>query len=800
MWQLNPYAPFIAFAAIICFSIGAWVRARGRSPVARALLWIVACLVVDGLGLVWDLSAATMPLKRVGVFLQYLGFSFIPITGLNFALTWSGRDVHRGWRIWLAALPGALLVLGWLTNGWHHAVEVSNALSQRDGFVMRATVAGWGFWVFLLYAYLCVLLCAVVYVAALRSGSALSKAQARLLLAGTFVPWLANIIFLSGLAPIDPALDVSVFGHVAMVGLWAIALSRGQMLELIPAARNLVFEKLGDPVVVLDGRGRVLDSNEAFRSLVNVSADALTGASLQSLGLGALEGAEWTHAGRTFAVAHSRLELHRRAAAGEVLSLRDVSERVAAQVEAARLARARADFLARMSHEVRTPLYGVLGSTELALSRELPDDVRGLLEAVQRSGDALVEIVDEVLDFSRVDSGRVRAELRAVDLCALVGDLKLVFEGQARMRGNVLRLERPPGPCVVRTDAARLRQVLNNLVSNAIKFTEKGEVAVRLEVSPLEGARRRVVLVVSDTGIGIAPEVHESIFEPFAQADASISRKYGGSGLGLSIARRLVQLLGGRLSLESTPGKGSTFTVELEAEAADSPEVAAPAQRASSREGQVLVVDDHHVSRQLSRSLLEREGCHVHTVSSGQEALSAASEHRFALVLLDVRMPDLEGPEVLERLRASGVETPVVWFTADTVDVERLSKRAQGVLRKPFRAEELREVLDRFVKRSGPAVRADDGVTQAFVESSGRELEAIAAAAARRQFDEVRSLLHGLRGSAGLIGAHELSELCAVPAEEIDAALPMLRAARERALTHLLPLPAGERVGERAKQ
>ena len=790
MWQLNPYAPFIALAAVICFGIGAWVRARGRSPITRARLLIVACLVVDGLGLVWDLSAATMPLKRVGVFLQYLGFSFIPVSGLNFALTWSGRDTLRGWRIWAAALPGALLVLGWLTNEWHHAVEVSNALAARDGFVMRATVAGWAFWAFIFYAYACVLVIAAVYVGGMRSGSALSKAQARLLLAGTFVPWLANIVFLSGLAPIDPALDVSVFGHVGMVGLWAIALVRGQMLELIPAARNLVFEKLGDPVLVLDGRGRVLDSNEAFRSLVHLGADALTGASLQSLGLEALEGTEWTHAGRTFAVGHSRVELHRGAAHGELLSLRDVSERVAAQQEAARLAKARADFLARMSHEVRTPLYGVLGSTELALSRELPDDVRTLLEAVQRSGDALVEIVDEVLDFSRVDAGRVKAELRAVDLSALVGDLKLVFEGPARMRRNVLRVERPVAPCVVRTDASRLRQVLSNLVSNAIKFTEKGEIVVRLEVSPLEGAQRSVVLTVADTGIGIAPEVHEAIFEPFAQADASISRKYGGSGLGLSIARRLVQLVGGQLSLSSAPGRGSTFRVELTAEAAERPEVSAPKDRASSREGQVLVVDDHQVSRQLSRSLLEREGCHVHTVSSGQEALAAAAEHRFALILLDVRMPDLEGPEVLERLRASGVETPVVWFTADAVDVERLSKRAQGVLRKPFRAEELREVLDRFVMRSAPVIRGDEGVTEAFLESSERELAAVEAAAARRSFDEVRALLHGLRGSAGLIGAHELSELCAVAPEEVEAALPKLRAAREQAVTRLRSMEA----------
>lgn len=792
MWQFNPYAPFVALAAILSLAIGVWVRARGRSPVTQALLVLIACLVVDAVGLVWDLSAATMPLKRVGVFLQYVGFSFLPFFGLRFALTWSGRDAMlRGARKWLGVAPAPALILGWVTNGQHHAVEVSNALSARDGFVMRATEAGWGFWAFILYAYVCVGLCSVIYVIGLWSGSALSKAQARLLLAGTFVPWLANFIFLAGYAP-DPALDVSVFGHVGMVACWAVALVRGQMLELIPAARNLVFEKLGDPVLVLDGRGKVLDSNEAFRALLQLNAEVLPGASLESLGLSALQGTEWAHAGRTFSVAHSRFELHRGAAHGEVLSLHDVSVRVAAEVaqrlaaeEARRLARARADFLARMSHEVRTPLYGILGSTGLALEQELPDEVRQLLEAVQRSGDALVEIVDEVLDFSSVDAGRIRPELRAVDLAALVDDLKTVFEGSARVKGNTLRIERAAGPCVVRTDDARLRQVLTNLVSNAIKFTQKGEVVISLKVAPLEGRLRAVQLAVADTGIGILPEAHERIFEPFAQADDSISRRYGGSGLGLSIARRLLQLMGGTLSLSSTPGQGSRFEVSLQAEAADAPEAPRPRPRATSREGQVMVVDDHQVSRQLSRSLLEREGCHVHTVASGEEALQAALEHRYALILLDVRMPDLEGPEVLQRLRASGVETPVVWFTADAVDVERLASRAQGILRKPFRTEELREVLDRFVSRGVARERSDEGLAQAFRVSSARELELVAQALRRDARDEARALLHGLQGSAALIGAHELSVLCTLPMEDLSAALPRLHEAREQALERL---------------
>lgn len=791
MWQLNPYAPFIALVVVLSLSIGAWVRARGRSRITQALLMLIACLVVDSIGLVWDLSGATMPLKRVGVFLQYAGFSFLPVAGLNFALIWSGREFLNG-RRWLLALPSVALILGWLTNHFHHAVEATNALAPRDGFVMRATEAGWGFWLFTLYAYVCVAWCAGIYIAALVSGSALSKSQARLLLGGTFVPWLTNVVFLTGWAP-DPALDVTVFGHVGMVAMWALALTRGQMLELIPAARNLVFEKLGDPVVVLDAQGRVLDSNEAFRALAKLDARALTGAPLS---LFSIDDAEWKRDGRTFAIGRSRLELHRGAAAGEVISLRDVSERVAAEAaqraaadEAHRLAKARADFLARMSHEVRTPLYGVLGAAELALEHELPDEVRELLRAVQRSGDSLVEIVDEVLDFSRVDEGRLRAELRAVDLHVLVDDVRLVFEATARSKNTTLRVERPGAPCVVRTDESRLRQVLSNLVSNALKFTEAGEVVVGLVATAVDAQRVELEFTVSDTGIGISPEAHQRIFEPFAQADASISRRYGGSGLGLSIAQRLLQLLGGTLSVSSVPGQGSRFTVRLVAERAEKPEVPPTQPRASSREGQVLVVDDHHVSRQLSRAILEREGCHVQTVSCGEDAIAAALERQHALILLDLRMPDLEGPEVLRRLREAGVETPVVWFTADAVDAARLSQQAQGLLRKPFRQAELREVLDRFVVRSVAREVHGEDLTEAFSASSARELEAVAHALAQGSMDEVRALLHGLQGSAALMGAHELSELCMVPLPELPMALPRLREARERALQRLRQQP-----------
>ncbi|MFZ5442620.1 MAG: histidine kinase N-terminal 7TM domain-containing protein [Myxococcota bacterium] len=789
MYQANPYTPFALGAALFTGVIALWVWTRARVLAGRALVALSLCLTVDLVGLAIDLAGATLETKRPGVGLQYLGFSLLPLASLRFATVWSGRTLRpRTW--WLLGWPGPLLVLAWLTNDLHHAVEVSNALSPRDGFVMRATVAGWAFWVFTLYAYAVIAACAVLYGIEAISGSALARRQARLLLVGTFVPWVGNALFLTGHAP-DPALDVGAFGYAVTVGTWTVALARQRLLELLPAARNLAFEQLLEPVVVVDGQGRVIDANGRFLALAGRGANELVGGALSALFPLPRTG-EWKRGERTFVVQRSPVGLLG-GELGEVVLLNDVTERIEAEAarsraaaEATRLARARADFLARMSHEVRTPLYAMLGSTELALDAPLSPPVRELLTSVQRSGDALLGIVDEILDFSRLDARKVQLErARCVDLRALVGDLQTIFEPVARARGLSLRTEVESSADVVQLDGARLRQVLTNLVSNALKFTERGEVVLSLRVSPREDAQVDVRFAVRDTGIGIAPEVLSTIFEPFAQADASISRRFGGSGLGLTIAQRLVELMDGRLRVESAPGQGSTFAVELRASPGTGQPEPAPARPTSApRLGRVLVVDDHQVTRGLSRSMLEREGCQVQTVATGEAALAACADHRFALILLDLRLPDLEGVEVLRRLRAEGDETAVVWFTADALQAETLREHVQGVLRKPFHAEDLRALLDRFVPRAA-AQEPGAELAESFALTSARELELLADAVARGAEAEISQLLHDLKGSAAIVGAGELSALCSLPVAELPAALPRMRQARLSALQRL---------------
>ena len=789
MFQFNPFFPFALLAALFTGSIAAWLSRRARVHAVRALVALAICLTVDLIGLSLDLSAATLSLKRVGVGLQYLGFAWIPVCALRFATLWSGRNL-RPVTLWLASVPGALVLLGWLTNDLHHAIEVSNALSPREGFVMRATVAGWGFWVFAAYAYVLIGACAVIYGLEALSGSPLARRQGRMLLAGTFIPWVGNALFLTGHAP-DPALDLGAFGYALAVGTWAVALVRQRLLDLVPAARNLAFEQLLEPGVVVDGEGRIIDANRRFLALADAPAGDLVGHLLAERFPLPAQG-EWKQGAKTWLVQRSPVGLLGGARA-EVILLHDVTERIEAEEARARaaheatlLARARADFLARMSHEVRTPLYGMLGSTELALGATLPPDVRELLTAVQRSGSSLVEIVDEILDFSRLEAGRVRLETtRAVDLVELATDLRTVFDAIARGKGLSMRTELDVAEPVVALDGARLRQVLTNLVSNAVKFTERGEVVLSVRVTPAEDGALAVTLSVRDTGIGMDPAVLGTIFEPFAQADASISRRFGGSGLGLTIAQRLVQLMNGLLHVESTPGVGSCFRVELRAERAPSvvpPPVVVP--KAGLRGGRVLVVDDHPVTRSVSRAMLEREGCLVQTAATGEDALAECARHEFALVLLDLRLPDLDGGAVLERLRATGNQTPVVWFTADALESGKLEARAQGILRKPFRSEDLRAMLDRFMPRAAP-LRLGPELTAAFAASSARELAQLEEALGRGDESESSRLRHALQGSAAIIGARELAALCALPLTELRAAMPRLHDARRADLHRL---------------
>jgi len=706
-WALNIYSSLMFASGSVTLSLGyaAWRRRSANGALAFVALMLFISEWFFAYGVLLGIKSDSTDTYVLWSNVHYIGVSGVPLMWLLFALRYAGHDkfITRRNVGLLAVVPIANVLLVW-TDDWHHLVHTSLTLIANSDLILMTSTRGPAWWAHLVYSYILTVVGVVILLRALKRKN-LYRSQAIMFGVGALSPLIASVMYATRINPIYPV-NFTPFGFMVVGITFFIALFRYRALDLTPIARDVVIEGMSDSIIVLDAQDRITDINPAAQKLFEVSdfevvgksaTDALapwahlaeryrhTTQALDEITIGEGDGRRW------YELRLSQLNDQRGRFVGRVLVLRNITEQkhtqeafVVAHNEALEASRVKSAFLASMSHEIRTPMNGIIGMTSLLLDTPLSVEQLEYTETIRNSGDSLLTIINDILDFSKIEAGKLDMENQIFDLRDCLESAVDLLAFKAAEHGLELGCVIESNvPETIMGDVTRLRQIIVNLLSNAVKFTQQGEIALevkvessRFNVEPFDAAQGKpstfnlqpstsLHFSIRDTGIGIPKDRMDRLFQSFSQVDSSTTRKYGGTGLGLAISKRLTDLMGGEMWIESEEGVGSTFHFTIQTQAATPPQSDKPLVAPQLKGKRMLIVDDVETNRRILTLQAQSWEMLPLAFSNPLEALEAVKGgEQYDVAILDMHMPEMDGATLANEIRKHAAQLPLIMLTS----------------------------------------------------------------------------------------------------------------------------------------